>query len=154
MVENHQYRYKFPRPMVTVDAAVFAIKYHKPYILLIQRGSAPFKDCWALPGGFVDMNEDLPDAAARELTEETGLKNIKLCQLATFGTPGRDPRGRNITVVYAGVATDETEVKGASDAKAARWFDIDKLPENLAFDHNEVIQKAKEWFLDRQKTPK
>jgi 8-oxo-dGTP diphosphatase len=127
--------------MVTVDAAVFDISAKTPKLLLIKRGSEPFRGQWAIPGGFIEMNEDLTDAAARELAEETGLTDVKLRQLQTFGRPGRDPRGRNITVVFWGTA-DKTEIKPGDDADEARWFEIDYLPENLAFDHNQVAKIA------------
>lgn len=97
---------------------------------------------WAFPGGFVDMDEDLEDAALRELEEETGLKLPGLSQLHTVGTPGRDPRGRTISVVYVGfVAEANSEIVGGDDAKSARWFRFDEVP-RLAFDHNEILDLA------------
>jgi 8-oxo-dGTP diphosphatase len=141
MAKQGKYVYDWPRPMVTVDAAVFDISAHPPRILLIKRGSEPFKGQWAIPGGFIEMDEDLADAAARELAEETGLTGIKLQQLQTFGKPGRDQRGRNITVVFWGT-TDKTEIRPGDDAAEAKWFEINNLPENLAFDHKEVAKIA------------
>lgn len=142
MAEKGKYAYDWPRPMVTVDAAVFAFFEDRARLLLIQRKHEPFQDHWALPGGFVEMEEDLPEAAARELAEETGLKDIPLEQLHTFGKPGRDPRGRAITVVYFGIAKqDQPQVKAADDAAQVQWFDIDSLPA-LAFDHNEIAACA------------
>ena len=133
-----KYVYDWPRPMVTADAAVFAWVEGKAEILLIQRKHEPYKGYWALPGGFVEIDEDLPDAVARELAEETGLKNVPLEQLRTFGKPGRDPRGRTITVAYFGIAGEGwQQAKGADDAAQARWFDIESLP-TLAFDHAEI----------------
>jgi 8-oxo-dGTP diphosphatase len=143
MAKQGKYVYDWPRPIVTVDAAVFDISSH-PHpqrILLIKRGNEPFKGQWAIPGGFIEMDEELADAAARELAEETGLTNVKLQQLQTFGKPGRDPRGRNITVVFWGT-TDKTEIHPGDDAAEAKWFEINNLPENLAFDHNEVAAIA------------
>lgn len=137
--QKGKYVYDWPRPMVTTDAAVFCFSRGKAKLLLIQRGRPPFKGQWALPGGFVDMDEELADAAVRELAEETGLYGVTLQQLHTFGTIGRDPRGRQITTVYWGIAEkNNTKVQGGDDAAAARWFDIDQLPEHMAFDHHEI----------------
>jgi 8-oxo-dGTP diphosphatase len=141
MSEKKKYIYEWPRPMVTVDAAVFDVSGGTAKVLLIKRGNEPFKGQWAFPGGFVNMDEELEDAAARELAEETGLTGIKLQQLHTFGKCGRDPRGRNITIVFIGIAKN-TKVKGGDDAADAKWFDIDNLPENMAFDHDNVAALA------------
>jgi 8-oxo-dGTP diphosphatase len=142
MAEKGTYIYDWPRPMVTVDAAVFAFSDDRAKLLLIRRKHEPYKDHWALPGGFVDMDEDLPDAAARELAEETGLTNVPLEQLRAFGKAGRDPRGRAITVVYFGIAEKNWEqIRAADDAADVRWFDIDHLPK-MAFDHNEIARCA------------
>jgi 8-oxo-dGTP diphosphatase len=138
-----KYIYDWPRPMVTVDAAVFTHSGGKTRVLLIKRGNEPFKGMWALPGGFVDMDEELDDAVVRELTEETGITGVHLEQLQTFGTLGRDPRGRQITIVYIGVAAEaQTKVKAGDDADKAQWFDVEELPEDLAFDHDKVIRFA------------
>ena len=143
MAEKGKYTYDWPRPMVTVDAAVFSFFEDGPKLLLIQRKHPPFEGQWALPGGFIEMDEELEDAAARELTEETGLKNINLEQIHTFGGIGRDPRGRQITVVFMGIAKEgQTEITAGDDAEKAQWFDIENLPANLAFDHNEVAAFA------------
>ena len=147
MPEKKKYIYDWPRPMVTVDAIVFDTSGSIPKALLIKRGNEPFKGLWAFPGGFVDMDEELEDAAARELAEETGLTGVKLQQLYTFGRCGRDPRGRNITVAFIGI-TKDSKIKSGDDAAEAQWFDIDQLPENMAFDHDNVaavaIEKLKE----------
>ena len=127
---------------VTVDAIVFRKITRHTEILLIQRGNNPFKDHWALPGGFVDENEDLSKAVVRELEEETGLKDIKFEQLHTFGKPGRDPRGHMISVAYIGWCQNNSTVKGSDDAKDAQWFAIEQLPA-LAFDHEDIIALAK-----------
>lgn len=153
MAEKGRYVYDWPRPMVTVDAAVFAFREGRAKLLLIQRRHAPFQDHWALPGGFVEIEEDLPAAAARELTDETGLKDIPLEQLRTFGRPGRDPRGRTITVVYFGIAgQDQQQVKAGDDATQVQWFDLDHLP-LLAFDHDEIARCAIQ-RLEQQKAGK
>ena len=142
MSENGKYIYEWPRPMVTVDAAVFYVSGGMAKVLLIKRGNEPFKGQWAFPGGFVNMDEELEDAAARELAEETELTGVKLTQLNTFGKCGRDPRGRNITIVFIGVA-ENTKVKGGDDAAEAKWFDINALPtDNMAFDHDNVAAIA------------
>jgi len=138
-----KYVYDWPRPMVTVDAAVFTFSGDKARVLLINRGNEPFKGKWALPGGFVGMDEELEDAVVRELAEETGLATVRLEQMRTFGTVGRDPRGRMITIVFMGIAKeDQTTIKAGDDAAQAQWFDIEKLPKDLAFDHNEVVRFA------------
>lgn len=136
------YVYKYPRPSLTVDAAVFLREEDIVKILLIKRKNPPFQNSWALPGGFVDMDESLEEAAARELKEETGLDNVNLSQLAAFGAVDRDPRGRTVSVVYYG-ETDmaNREVKGNDDAAEAEWFDIENLPD-LAFDHSDIIKMA------------
>ena len=122
---------------VTVDVVL-----HKNnQILLIKRRNEPFRDCWALPGGFVDENEDLEDAARRELFEETTVKVNSLEQIGAFGKPFRDPRHHSISIAFFGRVPEETIAIAADDAKEAEWFSIDDLPE-LAFDHKEIIEKA------------
>jgi 8-oxo-dGTP diphosphatase len=140
MSEKEKYVYDWPRPMVTVDAAVFDVSGDKPRMLLIKRGNEPFKGQWAFPGGFVEMDEELEEAAARELAEEAGLAGVKLEQLYTFGKCGRDPRGRNITIVFIGI-TKNTKIKSGDDATEAKWFEIGRLPQ-MAFDHDNVAAKA------------
>jgi 8-oxo-dGTP diphosphatase len=133
MAEKGKYIYDWPRPMVTVDAVVFGIFQNKAKLLLINRKKEPFKGRWALPGGFVEIDEELEDAVARELAEETGLTNIKLEQMRTFGKCGRDPRGRQITIVFMGIVTKgRTKIKAGDDAAKAQWFDIEKLPKDMA----------------------
>ncbi|MEM1321538.1 MAG: NUDIX domain-containing protein [Bacteroidota bacterium] len=137
------YTYKYPRPSVSVDCIIFGLdESHQLKVLLIQRGKAPFKHSWALPGGFIEMDEDLESAALRELEEETGVRNVFIEQLFTFGHPGRDPRGRVISVAYyALVNLSEHPVKAADDAKEVGWFDIKHLPV-LAFDHELILDTA------------
>ena len=141
-----KYCYTHPRPSLAADCAVFGFDGQVVKILLIQRKRAPFKGDWALPGGFVNMDEDLNTAAARELAEETSLIGVALEQFQTFGTPGRDPRGRTISVAYHGVVhLAETHAKADDDAAAVDWFPVNKLPK-LAFDHAIVIPIALDHF--------
>ncbi|MEA3443436.1 MAG: NUDIX hydrolase [Bacteroidota bacterium] len=136
------YTYKYPRPALTVDAVVFRKNESGWEVLLIERGNQPFKGMWALPGGFVDMDEDLKTAAKRELKEETGLRNVELRQLYTFGAIDRDPRHRTVSVVYWGIAEKTSSmVEGGDDAKQARWFPVENAP-GLAFDHHEILKMA------------
>ncbi len=130
---------KFESPKVTVDIIVFTIEDNKLKTLLIKRKSSPFKGKWALPGGFLKKDEDIYDAALRELNEETGVKNVYLEQLYTFGEPKRDPRGRVITVAYfALVPRQLMEIKASDDAADAKLFSIVDLPA-LAFDHKKIL---------------
>jgi 8-oxo-dGTP diphosphatase len=138
LIEEMPYTYKYPRPCVTVDIALMRTSPDGHEILLIQRGNPPFEGMWALPGGFIDMDEDLETSASRELEEETGIKNVKLTQFKTYGAPGRDPRHRTITVVYYGFAIENTIALAGDDAKSTGWFNIKQLPE-LAFDHNLIL---------------
>ena len=138
------YTYEYPRPALTVDCVVFGLDAAALKVLLIQRGEPPFVGAWALPGGFVQMDETLEAAALRELEEETGLTRLYLEQLYSFGDPGRDPRGRVVTVAYyALVRLADHAARAASDASAAAWFPVGALPE-LAFDHATITQRALE----------
>lgn len=131
---------------VTVDTVIFKKRAADYHILFIKRKNDPFKGKWALPGGFVDENEDLPDAANRELFEETGVKVAKLEQLGAFGKPGRDPRQHIVSIAFTGFAEEDTNAIAADDAVEAKWFSIKALPE-LAFDHAEIVDLA----LDKHK---
>ncbi len=143
MAKKGKYIYDWPRPMVSVDAVVFGFFKNKAKLLLVNRGNEPFKGKWSLPGGFVEIGEGLEDAVGRELAEETGLANVALEQMRTYGNVGRDPRGRQITIVYMGIATEGlNKIKAGDDAAEAQWFDIEKLPKDMAFDHNEVVRFA------------
>lgn len=134
--------YKYARPAVTVDCVVFGLDEDDLKILLIQRGLQPFKDQWALPGGFVAVGESLENTARRELNEETSLKNVFLEQLYTFGDPARDPREHVITVAYyALVNLSEHRIQAATDASNAAWFSVDDAPK-LAFDHERILKTA------------
>ncbi|PRW32938.1 NUDIX hydrolase [Chlorella sorokiniana] len=138
--------YKWPRPSLTVDAVIVAAPESgsSAKLLLIQRKHDPFAGAWALPGGFVDENEPLDQAAARELQEETGVNpvDVLLTQVGAFGDPGRDPRGWCVSVAYAAlVPTTELGVQAADDAEAAHWYDMQQLPK-LAFDHKLIVRTA------------
>ena len=127
---------------MTVDIVVLIGQTLPRCILLIRRKNPPFEDQWALPGCFVDQDEDLEPAAQRELAEETGITGLKLTQLQTFGKPGRDPRGHTVSIVYLAVLDAEPDgLRAGSDAAEARWFNTDALP-TLAFDHANVISVA------------
>jgi 8-oxo-dGTP diphosphatase len=134
--------YEHPRPALTADVVLIAGG-ERPAVLLVRRGKPPFEGRWALPGGFVEIDEDLEPAARRELAEETGVEAGPLLQVGAFGRPGRDPRGRVVSVAYTGApAADDAEPRPASDAADACWFPLDELPD-LAFDHAEIIAAAR-----------
>lgn len=128
---------------LTVDCVVFGLDDEALRVLLIERGVAPYTGSWALPGGFVRDNESVDSAARRELAEETGLGDVFLEQLYTFGDIGRDPRERIVTVAYYALVHARAEVRGASDARRAAWFDVHDLPK-LAFDHAKILEVATE----------
>ncbi|HQR35851.1 MAG TPA: NUDIX domain-containing protein [Blastocatellia bacterium] len=136
------YTYEYPRPSVTVDLVIFTIADNDLKVLLIRRGGEPFKACWALPGGFVEIGESLEKAAARELKEEAGVTSVYLEQLYTFGDPKRDPRGRVISVSYfALVDAGRQRIRAASDATEAEWHSVFNSPK-LAFDHKKILDYA------------
>jgi 8-oxo-dGTP diphosphatase len=136
------FTYKHARPALTVDCVVFGLDDEDLKLMLIQRDLKPFAGCWALPGGFVDIDETLETSARRELEEETGIRLSYLEQLFTFDRVDRDPRERVITVAYfALVKLDEYQVRAASDARNAEWFSVNNLP-TLAFDHEEIVRVA------------
>lgn len=137
------YTYEYPKPAVTVDCVVFGLDADQILkVMLIQRNIPPFEGEWALPGGFVRLEESLEDAAMRELQEETGIKEIFLEQLYTFGTVNRDPRERVITVAYyALINLIEQKIQATTDARNAQWFALDEIPA-LAFDHNQILNVA------------
>jgi len=134
------YTYEYPRPAVTADCIVIT-KEAEPKVLLIERGGEPFKGCWALPGGFMNMDETTEQCAFRELEEETGLKIGEVHQIGAYSRVDRDPRGRTITVAYLAVVDAPIAVKGQDDAAKAQWFPLSALPE-LAFDHEEIMRDA------------
>ncbi|MFZ2114206.1 MAG: NUDIX hydrolase [Solirubrobacteraceae bacterium] len=127
--------------MLTVDVVVLAGTGTSRRVLLIQRGNQPFRDSWALPGGFVEQGEQVVEAAPRELAEETGMRVGELRLLGVYDTPGRDPRGWTVSVVYLARVPSEAAVAGGDDASDARWFAVDHLPE-LAFDHALILADA------------
>jgi 8-oxo-dGTP diphosphatase len=142
-------KFRPPTLTMTTDIVIFTMREMRLEILLIQRGNPPFQGSWALPGGLVDEGEDLDVCAHRELEEETGVTNLALEQLHTFGAPGRDPRGRYVTVAYYTlVRPDRPKPKAASDAANVRWFAVDELP-TLAFDHAEIIAMARRRLRSR-----
>lgn len=136
------YTYEYPRPALTVDCVVFGWSDDALKLLLIRRGVEPFAGKWALPGGFVQMEEELEAAAERELQEETGLSSVYLEQLYTFGMPDRDPRGRVVSVAYYALVRDaDYLLKADTDAAEAAWFALDQIPA-LAFDHHVIVEMA------------
>jgi len=138
------YQYEYPHPAVTTDVVIFTIRDKQLKLLLIMRAGEPYKGKWALPGGFVQLDEDLETAARRELAEETGVSGVYLEQLYTFGAVDRDPRERVISVAYyALIASDKVVLQAATDAEAVGWFSMDELPE-LAFDHLGIVDMAHE----------
>ena len=129
------------RPAVTVDVVIFSLRDSDLKVLLIRRAAPPFKGKWAIPGGYVHPDEALDEAAQRELEEETGLPDVYLEQLYTFGAPKRDPRGRVITVAYFALVSDDVTVRAGDDAAEAAWHSVHDLP-GLAFDHDEILSYA------------
>lgn len=146
---GQKHTYNYARPALTVDVAIVT-REAKPRVLLIQRKKDPFAGSYALPGGFVEENERLADAARRELVEETGVTVADLEQLYTAGDPGRDPRGWTVSVVYlAQVAPDALTPVAADDAEAVGWFALDELPP-LAFDHAMLLARVRARLADRE----
>jgi 8-oxo-dGTP diphosphatase len=134
---------QYDRPSVTVDVVIVTLRGGEPEVLLVKRARWPCEGDWAIPGGFVEMDESLEEAARRELGEETGVTGVRLEQLQTFGDPGRDPRTRVISVAYlALVAADRLQPRAGSDAAEVRWWRVAALPERLAFDHREILACA------------
>ena len=146
-MEELKYCYKYPHPSVTTDCVIFGFDGTKLRVLLIERGIEPFKGKWALPGGFLRMEEDAETGALRELKEETGLDAAYIKQFHTFTTPNRDPRERVITIAYYALVRLQ-EVTGGDDAARAEWYALDKVPA-LAFDHDQILRMAS-YELKRQ----
>jgi len=137
------FSYNYPRAAVTVDAILISPNHS---VLLIERGRDPYKGTWALPGGFIDMDEELEVACQRELEEETGIKLEGLKQFKAFGGVNRDPRHRTISILFYCFTESEIQSTAGDDAASARWFPIDELPE-LAFDHLLILEEFKREIL-------
>ena len=139
---SEMYTYRYPRPMLTADCVVIGRREDDSRsLLLIRRGNEPYKGKWALPGGFMEMDETLEQCARRELQEETGCEwSGPLTELGSFSRVDRDPRGRTVTVAFM-AEMEEMSVAGGDDAREARWFPLSQLP-SLAFDHEEIVQTA------------
>ena len=138
MNKKDKYCYDYPRPALTVDCVLFSEINNEIYVLFIQRKNDPFKDAWAFPGGFVDMDETTIDAAKRELKEETGVEINNLVQVQTFSDVFRDPRGRTVSVVYFAEVKEGIKLIAGDDANDVRWFSLKELPK-LAFDHGTIL---------------
>jgi 8-oxo-dGTP diphosphatase len=159
------FTYEYPRPAVTVDVVLFAMRADDLAVLLVKRKGPPFKGCWALPGGFVDEHEPLEKAAARELSEETGISGVALEQLGAFGDPGRDPRGHTVSVAYlAFVVAESHRVEAGDDAAEAAYIPLRELvlsqekahgktAKRLAFDHAKIVELARDRLRERMNEP-
>ena len=147
MTVKGTYTYDYPRPAVTTDCVIFGYDGKELKVLLIERGIEPFKGRWAFPGGFLNMDEDALAGARRELKEETGLEDAFIEQFHTFSEPGRDPRGRVITIAHYALVKIQ-EVEGGDDAAQARWFPIGEVPP-LAFDHDRILRMAMSRLKER-----
>jgi 8-oxo-dGTP diphosphatase len=139
------YCYEYPRPAVSVDVVILA-ETRAPKILLIKRLKEPYADCWALPGGFLDIEETLEESAVREVKEETGLEISDLVPIAPFSSVDRDPRFRVISFAFLARLESVSRPQAGDDAKAAQWFELDALP-RLAFDHAEMVERARRSWL-------
>lgn len=144
MEQQGKYIYEYPRPAVTTDCVIFGFDGRELKVLLIERGIEPYKGKWALPGGFIDLEEDAETCARRKLVQETGLENIYMEQLYTFSDVERDPRYRVISIAYyALVKLSDYNAKAGKDTTNVQWFSISDTPK-LAFDHSKILDFAKE----------
>ncbi len=133
------YTYPYPRAALTVDAIVFVKEQSETFVLLIERKQAPYENMWALPGGFMEMDETLQQACIRELKEETGLSIGSMEQFRAYDALQRDPRHRTISVVFSTELVQKEKVTGSDDAAQAKWFSVKSLP-HLAFDHQTILE--------------
>jgi 8-oxo-dGTP diphosphatase len=134
---------KYERPSVTVDVVIFTLIARELHVLLVKRKRWPYEGHWAIPGGFIEMDESLEQAARRELEEETGVRDVYLEQLYTFGDVGRDPRTRVISVAYiALIRAENQKVRTSDESLDVRWFPVRALPDDLAFDHEQILGHA------------
>lgn len=138
------FAYSYPRAAVTVDAILIS---PQKTVLLIERGREPFMGNWALPGGFIEMDEELDAACKRELLEETGIRVGEMKQFKAYGSVTRDPRHRTISVLFYAFTDDELPAMAGDDAAHAKWFPINQLPQ-LAFDHQQILEEFKKEVLD------
>ena len=144
IMEQEKYLYEYPRPAVTTDCVIFGFDEDELKVLLIERDIEPYKGFWALPGGFIDINEDAETCARRKLREETALENIYIEQLFTFSSVDRDPRYRVISIAYyALVKLSDYSARAGSCVGHVKWFPLSKIP-ILAFDHAEILETAKQ----------
>ncbi len=149
-MDEGKYSYEYPRPALTADVAVLRLE-GIPEILLVERKDPPFEGMWALPGGFMEIDESLEVAARRELMEETGIKAGELIRYDSYDEPGRDPRGRTVTQVFVMIWKETMgEAVADSDANAVKWFDLTRLPQ-LAFDHAKIIGDVLEMIREGAK---
>ncbi len=144
------YTYKYPHAAITTDSVVFGFDGRRLYVLLIERGQDPYRGSWALPGGFLNMDETVEECARRELFEETGINDAYLEQFHVFSTVDRDPRERVVTVAFLALVR-KSQLTAGDDAAKAQWFELDELPP-LAFDHAEIIQMARERLQENLRT--
>tara|TARA_B110001454_G_scaffold219179_1_gene250778 strand:- start:65389 stop:66045 length:657 start_codon:yes stop_codon:yes gene_type:complete len=144
-----EFTYKYDRPALTVDIVVFGIANNAPSVLVVKRGIAPYRNRWALPGGFVRNNETLEEAAERELFEETSLRTSHLTQLKAFSAIDRDPRERVITVAFfAMVKSTDFKLSAGTDAKEAKWISLHQKKLDLAFDHVDIVEFSRKWLIE------
>lgn len=142
-----KFAYRYARPMLTADAVVLAQLNGKLMVLLIKRKNPPYQGCWALPGGYVNHNEQALDAAKRELAEETNLTRVKLKPIGFFDTPGRDPRGWTVSVVHLGfLAPAKLKLARPGDDACEITFLSLRTKVRLAFDHNRILRHAANWL--------
>jgi len=150
------YTYEYPRPAVTVDVVMLTLVAVDLAVLCVKRGAPPFKGGWALPGGFVDENEPLALAAARELEEETGVRGVTLEQLGAFGDPGRDPRGHTVSVAFLTfVVAAQHRLRAGDDAADVAWMPLRKLARTrMAFDHARILDVARARMREHLNAPR